>query len=291
MIRYVFLLILLGIWVILELCDLENRHLAAVSIWRLAMGLKATIDKARFIEEGIWKAQLEPEEAASLGECSSRQGPFSIILLESAMDYNEQSQTITFDPSTTKVLNIGSTDQVIIICLAAPQKKIAPQPQKAQPKPTITPPPKPPKPPKPVAPVKKPAPPQKPKPPKLAEYELSQPLATGDKLFLSELPPEMRELGEKLLSTVRSKFPGELCYEPRFAKFDETPEIFWTIKIQPYDKSLRITVRGTPDSFTEIQGVDLKVDKFGYSAFVITRKGQIPGALEAIRQGHRNMYE
>ena len=252
------------------------------------MGLKATIDKARFIEEGIWKAQLEPEEAASLGECSSRQGPFSIILLESTLDYNQNSQTLTFDPSTTKVLNIGSSDQVIIICLTAPPKKAAPQPQKAPLKPPVAPPPKPAKPPEPV---KKAAAPPKPKPPKLAEYELSQPLATGDKLFLSELPPEMRELGEKLLSTVRSKFPGELSYEPRFAKFDETPEIFWTVKIQPYDKSLRITVRGTPDSFPEIQGVDLKVDKFGYSAFVITSKGQIPSALDAITQGHRNMYE
>ena len=252
------------------------------------MGLKATIDKARFIEEGIWKAQLEPQEAASLGECTSRKGPFSIILLESELEFNQQSETITFDPSTTKVLNIGSSDQVIIICLVSSPKSVASQVQQSRPTPAVT---SPPKPAKPAEPAQKAPPPSKPKPPKQPEYELSQPLATGDKLFLSELPPEMRDLGEKLLSTVRSKFPGELCYEPRFAKFDETPEIFWTVKIQPYDKSLRITVRGTPDSFLEIPGLDLKVDKFGYSAFVITHKGQIPSALNAIEQGHRNMYD
>ena len=97
------------------------------------MGLKATIDKARFVEEGIWKAQLEPEEAASLGECASRKGPFSIILLESEMDYNAQSQTITFDPSTTKVLNIGSSDQVIIISIFASETGVTPKPQPKSP--------------------------------------------------------------------------------------------------------------------------------------------------------------
>ena len=78
------------------------------------------------------------------------------------------------------------------------------------------------------------------------EFELSQALATGDKLFLSELPSELRPLGEMLLSEVRSQFPGELTYEPRFAKFDETPEIFWTVKIMAAEKALNITVRGNP---------------------------------------------
>jgi hypothetical protein len=99
----------------------------------------------------------------------------------------------------------------------------------------------------------------------------------------------MRSLGEQLLSAVRKEFPGELTYEPRAAKFDETPEIFWTVKIQPQDKSLRITVRGTPESFKPVSGIGLQLDKFGYSFFVLSKPELVPGALSLIRQARINM--
>ena len=73
----------------------------------------------------------------------------------------------------------------------------------------------------------------------------------------------------------------------RSAKFDETPEIFWTIKILPSKKALRLTVRGTPETFEQTSGIDLKLDKFGYSAFHITRVAQIPGALTLLKQARK----
>ncbi len=99
----------------------------------------------------------------------------------------------------------------------------------------------------------------------------------------------MRGLGETLLSEIRGIIPGELNFEPRSAKFDETPEIFWTIKILPSEKALRLTVRGTPETFEQTSGIDLKLDKFGYSAFHITRVAQVPGAITLLKQAQKNM--
>ncbi len=249
------------------------------------MGLKVTItiDGARSIDRGVWKAKLKPDDVATIGDCDSKSGPFSVLLLESKVDYNQPSQTITFDPNATRLLNIGSTDQIIVLGGKIPQASgtasVVDQPV-AEAVPS-----------RPEQPVeeKTPAVEKTSAAEKAPEYELSQELSTGDKLFLSELPLDMRDLGEMLLSEVRKHFPGELNYEPRAAKFDETPAIFWTVKIQPQDKSLQITVRGTPDSFRKTPGISLKLGKFGYSSLVLTQKDQIPGVLTTLKQAKKNM--
>ena len=246
------------------------------------MGLKVTItiDGAKRIEQGLWKATLKPEEAATLGECNSSSGPFSVLLLESTFDYDIQTQSLTFDPNASRLLNIGSTDQVILLsgetvravrtaAAAAPERKE--KVREARPK---SPPPK----------ARRSR-----KIDSASEIELSNALSTGDKLFLSELPAEMRSMGEQLLSGVRKEFPGELAYEPRAAKFDETPEIFWTVKIQPQDKSLRITIRGAPESFKAASGITVQLDKFGYSFFVLSELELVQDALSLIRQARINM--
>ena len=239
------------------------------------MSLKLTIEGAKLIEKGVWRARLKPEETSAFGKCSSRSGPYSVLLLDAKVGFNERAQSITFDPNATRLLNIGSTDQIIILRGGPSQVPVsggAEQPFPVKPlinkkeQNTVV---------------------QK----KIPDHELGNVLTTGDKLFLSELPPELREMGEALLSSVRGEFKGELRYEPRSAKFDETPEIFWTVKIQPQDKSLRLTVRGVPDTFPSLDGIDLKVDKFGYSTFVITHKGQVSGAVSAIRQAAKNMED
>lgn len=250
------------------------------------MGLKVTItiDGAKRIEQGLWKATLKPEEAATLGECQSSSGPFSVLLIESTFDYDLQTQSLTFDPNASRLLNIGSTDQVILLSgesvRAVKTAPTAPAPQRRE----KTRQPRPQAPPKTTPKASAPAKVQKP-----SEIELANALSTGDKLFLSELPVEMRSLGEQLLSGVRKEFPGELNYEPRAAKFDETPEIFWTVKIQPQDKNLRITVRGTPESFKPVSGLNVQLDKFGYSYFILSELDQVPDALSLIRQARINM--
>lgn len=264
------------------------------------MGLKVTIDNAKPIDTGVWKATLKPDEAATFGDCASKIGPYTVLYLEAIVDFNARSQCLTFDPSATRLLNLGTTDQIIILGQHAAQPQSATA-QSAQPPPMAR---REPAPAKEAGPAPQPSPAPSPAPtpapveaqaeaPQNPEFELSQALATGDKLFLSELPSELRPLGEILLSEVRSQFPGELTYEPRFAKFDETPEIFWTVKIMTAENSLYITVRGTPDDFKSVtaKGINLKLDKFGYSKFNLSQKAQVPGAVELIKKAAKNMME
>ncbi|MGA8242079.1 MAG: hypothetical protein WB818_16015 [Desulfobacterales bacterium] len=245
------------------------------------MGLKLTItiDGAKHLDMGVWMAKLEPDEVATLGKCENRSGPFSVLLLDSEVDYDEKTQTLTFNPNATCLLNIGGTEQILV--LSSKDKKPVSKPAVA-----------------PSAPAKAPtssepsgekASTEEPPEEMAVDTELSKRLATGDKLFLSELPADMRGLGETLLSEIRRVIPGELNFEPRSAKFDETPEIFWTIKILPSKKALRLTVRGTPETFEQTSGIDLKLDKFGYSAFHITRVAQVPGAIALLKQARKNM--
>ena len=249
------------------------------------MGLKVSIsiDGAREVDSGVWMAKLEPEEAVTLGECDSEAGPVSVLLVDSDVDYNKATQTITFNPESANLINIGSTSRVIVLSsngdgadagLVEQTIKSTDTVKKENPSPAE------------VAPG---SPQKTPPPDSSSDPDLSDNLLTGDKLFLSELPLDLRDLGENLLSGVRNQFPGELTYEPRSAKFDETPEIFWTVKIQPKVKSLRVTVRGRPNNFKKFTGISLTSDRFGYSAFVLKNKSQIRGAIDTIIQAHSNM--
>ena len=80
------------------------------------MGLKVTItiDGATRIENGVWKARIQPEEVITLGQCDSRSGPFSVVLLESNVAYNPPARTLTFDPDNVRLLNVGSTEQIFL---------------------------------------------------------------------------------------------------------------------------------------------------------------------------------
>ncbi len=236
------------------------------------MGLKVTIESVRHIGDGVWKAVLDPEETDAFGDCNSKIGPFSILLLESDIYFDEKASRITFDPKTTRLINIGSTNQVFLLSDSpSEQKKLAasvPKPEKI--------------------PVKVKQISEKKPPVKDTGYQPPQAVPPGDKLFLIELPPAIRSFGEELLSTVRRHFKGELHYEPRTGKFDETPDIFWTVKIQPHSRSLKITVRGTPDIFKIPSAINLLRDKFGYSAFEISKKEQIADAVSLIKQAAKN---
>ncbi|MBW1822253.1 MAG: hypothetical protein JRI92_10940 [Deltaproteobacteria bacterium] len=236
------------------------------------MGLKVTIEEAVRIGDGVWKASLDPDETTAFGDCKSKIGPFSILLLESEIHFDEKTKRITFDPKSTRLINIGSTNKVFLL-------SDSPSEQKA----FVTTTPKPKK-----KPVKARRIVEKKPPKKDTEYELSQVVPPGDKLFLIELSLDIRSFGEVLLSAVRHHFKGELHYEPRTGKFDETPDIFWTVKIQSHSRSLKITVRGAPDDFKVPPKINLFRDKFGYSAFEISGKSQIDGAVSLIKQASKN---
>lgn len=236
------------------------------------MGLKVTIENVRRIDDGVWKATLDPDETTAFGDCKSKIGPFSILLLESEIHFDERNKRITFDPKSTRLINIGSTNKIFLLNDSLSKQKTfvttEPKPEKK--------------------PVQAERISENKSSAKETKYKPSQIVPPGDKLFLIELPPDIRSFGEMLLSAVRRHFKGELHYEPRTGKFDETPDIFWTVKIQAHSRSLKITIRGAPDFFKVPPKIDLFRDKFGYSAFKISDKSQIEGAVSLIKQAAKN---
>jgi hypothetical protein len=103
----------------------------------------------------------------------------------------------------------------------------------------------------------------------------------GDQMFLAELPLDLRHLGEALLAGVRKRWPGSLDLTPS-GRYVDTPDNFWTVKIQPRDKSLRLTVRGEPTKLGTFTELGLKRDRPGYSTFKVSRSEHIALALQAL---------
>jgi len=106
----------------------------------------------------------------------------------------------------------------------------------------------------------------------------------GDTRFLSSLPDALRGFGAKLLRTVRQEFLGELRFFPKSQKFVESPDNFWTIRIQARDLSFRITVRGRPESFGKLRSISLKPDMTGYSSFKLSSPDQLDEFIQVLRQ-------
>jgi len=109
----------------------------------------------------------------------------------------------------------------------------------------------------------------------------------GDQAFLDALPPGFAPLGGDLLGRVRREFSGDLVFHSQSGKYVQSPDNFWTVKIQPHARSLRITVRGNPHEFRAPPGIDLKGDMHGYSVFTITQASQLDGALSIVRQARK----
>jgi hypothetical protein len=108
----------------------------------------------------------------------------------------------------------------------------------------------------------------------------------SDAEFLGALPPQLRDLGEQLLSEVRRRWPGNLHASPS-KRFVEGPDNYWTVKIQPVDGSLRITVRGEPERLSADPRLGLKADQNSYSTFKIRSVDEIPLVLEVLRNARR----
>ena len=106
----------------------------------------------------------------------------------------------------------------------------------------------------------------------------------GDDKFIDALTFELKDLGHLLLSEVRNHYNGSLVYKAISNKYVESPDNFWSVKIQPRDKSLSITVRGTPEIFGEFLLLKVKSDRAGYSRFKISTESQIKEAVSVILQ-------
>lgn len=209
--------------------------------------MKVVIERARQIEVGIWQAPLKPIEVTSFGSVSSRLGLRSVIVIDGAVLFDDRNKTLAFEHAEARPLNVGESDDTLILVAANSTGQ-----------------------PKAILPNSLPS----------ANVAIS---STGDQRFLGELPKVLRELGETFLKEVRKHFRGSLRYYDKSGKYVETPDNFWTVRIQPRDESLRITLRGRPESFRATK-LDLKADMTSYSAFKLASVSEISEAVSLIRQ-------
>ena len=198
--------------------------------------------------ENVSVVQLDPSEVRLLGSSDNAYGKFSVVLLMGSP--GQRNGHVEFEQRHAHVLNIGTSSQALVIFGAeteASRQTTRPRPQ---------------------------------------DDSLSV-SSEGDQAFLNELPGELRAIGSALLRSVRRHYPGALRLFPKSGRYVESPDNFWTVKIQPRDGSLRITVRGIPEDFKVPAGIDLKPDQRVYSNFKIWRHDQVEAALSIIRQARK----
>ncbi len=211
------------------------------------MAISVSVGDVEEFGSGIWKARLSPDDLRILGTAESQFGSRSVLLVLECADFDPDNRTLAFNPSAARLLNLGTSEDVLIVESAANE----------------------------------------------VSHQAEQPslgvgrLAPGDSRFLGGLPSELRELGGTMLRAVRAQFAGDLKYFERSGKFVETPDNFWTVRIQPRDSSLRITVRGRPEGFDQPLLLALKPDMTGYSSFKSSSATQIPDFLKVLCQVRR----
>ena len=217
------------------------------------MALKVSIEEVKCTGRGIWEVAIDPSELRRLGACQNAYGNVSVLLLTESV-YLEHEGRLEFEPSAARLLNVGSTSETVVISSIIRKSFNGSENSKAI-------------------------------------GERPETYGTGDKLFLRDLEPrcpDMLPVGEKLLSDIRREFAGDLKFHERSGRFVESPDSFWTVKIQPRDRSLRITVRGTAEKFVGVQGsMLLQPDRPGYSTFKVINIGDVPAAVSVIRQAAR----
>jgi hypothetical protein len=206
------------------------------------MALSITANNAVQLAPGIWEFQMPPHQVRFFGDCRRTEGARSILLLSGAR-YSSATQSLFFDAEHAVPLNVGTSSSALAVSAdASADAKLRTQ--------VI---------------------------PQDGSY------GPGDREFLSlaaTLPPEGYEAAQKLLHTIRSKFPGDL-HRGLQRNFSNMPDNFWYVIVQPRIGGLSVTVRGEPDRFGE-SPLKLKRDRPGYSRFKIVKVQDVPEAIKII---------
>ena len=208
------------------------------------MALSITIQEVREIEAGIWRTRIAAKDLRMLGEPARQTGNRSVLLLSSPPIYDPQRGTLTFNSSEICILNLGCSQDTVLVAGAALEPSADGLDHPAQ----------------------------------------IEPQSSGDQLFLSDLPVDLKDLGKSFLRMIRDEFKGELRFHSRSGKYVESPDNFWTVRIQTRDKSLRVTVRGRPESLGTSGSLELANDMSGYSSFKISSVAQLGEALTIFRK-------
>lgn len=211
------------------------------------MAIQTTIDGVTKLDNGIWKASMNPSELSIFGAPSNDFGGMSVLVVLNPEEVMGTNPKLIFEPQNARILNLGSSTEVIILKNTEVGNE--------------------------------------------AKEEIRSNLSIsggGDKKFIRDLSTAdagLQSLGKEFLREVRRNFAGELKFYPTSGKYIETPNNFWAVKIQPRDKSLRITVKGLPDQYNDFNKFfDIKKDMNSYSAFKLTSLDGMPDVIKILRR-------
>lgn len=209
------------------------------------MRIQATVDEVTRLADGVWKGNLTPGEVRSLGNSSVNLGATSVVATRDGA-FEDQGDSLSFDPSDAVVLNVGTGNSVIFLSLGVMESSTG----------TI----------------------------RGTSSKDEVGLRGGDRLFLDAarllLTPELAQTGEELLREIRSQQPGELK-EGQARKWVNEPDNFVAITIQPRDQSYAIHVRGDPKDFGS-SSLDIRQDRTSYCRFKIKTRDQVVEAIYVI---------
>lgn len=215
------------------------------------MALRHAIGDVTAVSDGIWRGKLTPADIRRIGETDSSIGSRSVVGVMNA-HFDAEASLLSTDPDATIVLNIGATDEVLLLDLG---RNDLPQTRARRPIDALS-----------------------------NKEEAVRPTGRGDKAFLTEckrhLDAKMFEMAERLLSELRGRYPGNL-HEGLARKWVNRPGNFLALTIQNRDQSLAVHVKGEPKRFNA-PTLAIKPDRGSYSRFKLKHPRQFDDALRVI---------
>ncbi len=210
------------------------------------MPLRLTIENVEPFGPNVWGAHLTGAEVRRLGQPRTSEGRRSIISVKDGR-FVEEERLLSFSPEHANVLNVGSTDDALIIDIGSDASgDIGPAAS--------------------------------------STAAQSEPLGSGDAAFLAEcrrlLSPSLVEMATRLLHEIRNRYPGRLV-EGLARKWVNQPENFLAITIQNRDQSLAIHVKGSPTNFGG-NTLDIRPDRGSYCRFKLQHERQLEDAINVI---------
>ena len=214
------------------------------------MAIRMFVEQVTPLSGGVWSAPLTPSEVQMFARAKSAgMGQVSVLgVLEP--EFDDVAGTLSIDSRQTYVLNVGKSDRTLIVDLGATPTTSAKESTIGM----------------------------------MSQPGDNSPDGRGDNMFIAScrhhLEPHLVSMAERLLSEIRSQYPGEL-HEGKARKWVNHPENFLAITIQNRDQSFAIYVKGKPDTFSA-PTLDIKPDRPGYSRFKLKEERQLDDAVSAI---------
>jgi hypothetical protein len=87
------------------------------------MAVRLSFPNVKALGSGVWKAKLAPEDLYLLGGEATRRGALSVVLLSSTASFDRATNTLSISSAFIRVLNLGSTNDTIIVEGCAPSER------------------------------------------------------------------------------------------------------------------------------------------------------------------------